>query len=143
MVADLTQAFVCTPRLVLMSVISSNILVEFWMPAPYVMNGNPNTVQRVRSSLIQLLRGVQTDFDAMKTLGDTLEKMRAILDTSKSPVKDPNPGFLLVVLPQNAAVPRKEVKQWSDMQTGIPTQCVVCRSSPARWRHHDSPATVL
>ena len=37
----------------------------------------------------------------------------------------PRPGFLLVILPQDAAPLRKEVKQWGDMFQGIPTQCVV------------------
>ena len=37
--------------------------------------------------------------------------------------------FVLAVLPQNAAVLRKQVKQWSDCIRGIATQCVVCYTS--------------
>ncbi|EKM55524.1 uncharacterized protein PHACADRAFT_121053 [Phanerochaete carnosa HHB-10118-sp] len=49
----------------------------------------------------------------------------AAMDTVKG-FNDPQikPGFVLVILPANAAPLRKEVKQWGDMLVGIPTQCV-------------------
>lgn len=50
---------------------------------------------------------------------------RGLLKNPNCPVKDPQPTFMLVVLPENAAVLRREVKQWSDMMSGIATQCVV------------------
>lgn len=32
--------------------------------------------------------------------------------------------LILVILPQTAPDIRKEVKQWGDIETGVPTQCV-------------------
>lgn len=39
------------------------------------------------------------------------------------PSLKPQP-LIIVLLPQSAAEIRKDVKQWSDMISGVPTQCI-------------------
>jgi eukaryotic translation initiation factor 2C len=49
-------------------------------------------------------------------------KEAAAQNRKKLPL-DPSP-LIIVILPTYAADIRKEVKQWSDTATGVPTQCV-------------------
>ncbi|KAH9951296.1 Piwi domain-containing protein [Amylocystis lapponica] len=50
--------------------------------------------------------------------------LNAACSTTVNKNKLPPPSFLLVMLPTAAADMKKSVKQWGDMISGIPTQCV-------------------
>ncbi|KAI0094028.1 Piwi domain-containing protein [Irpex rosettiformis] len=54
---------------------------------------------------------------------DGARELRQMADCPVAP-NERQVTFVLVILPQNAAVLRKEVKQWSDCIRGIATQCV-------------------
>ncbi|CAL1704410.1 unnamed protein product [Somion occarium] len=49
-----------------------------------------------------------------------LQNMRKTLEE----VHKMQPGFVLVILPASAAIPRRYIKFWSSVISGIPTQCV-------------------
>lgn len=90
--------------------------------------GNQGNVRAVCLSSTSIIH--KTDEHHTKALDDAASAVQKKLKNNpRCPVPEPEIGFILVVLPQNAAVLRKEVKQWSDMIAGIPTQCVVGTSS--------------
>lgn len=98
------------------------------MREPVNMFGNQGSVQKVwPASHLVTNDDLSVTSHSWQSLDDAALAVRGqLLQNPKCPVQNPQATIILVVLPQNAAVLRREVKQWSDMLRGVPTQCVVC-----------------
>ncbi|KAI0705837.1 Piwi-domain-containing protein, partial [Cytidiella melzeri] len=96
-----------------------------------VRSGAWNVVNQRFQQPAKILAWAIVCFDSSNQAADAVNRMSRTLFTNLQklgepdcPVKDPQATFILVVLPMNAAVLRREVKQWGDIIQGIATQCV-------------------
>lgn len=97
--------------------------------------GNEQDARRVSPStcyfeLVQSFSFLQSLYG----FGDKIARARGCYTVVTDPrtgksTQIPAPDLIVVVLPEHAAELRKVVKNWGDVSTGIPTQCVVssCR----------------
>ncbi|KAF7796477.1 hypothetical protein EIP86_007654 [Pleurotus ostreatoroseus] len=73
---------------------------------PYIQRGGPDVAASLTDAGMAAIHGAPRVTDSAG---------RSVM---------PRPSIILVILPRDALEMRKQVKQWGDVQHGIPTQCV-------------------